>query len=147
MMITYIFKWPHKCPGRIRISNLLTSRISIIVQDPRSRKEYWRLQITDFVFVHHYNPWSLSSHEIVRIQYEWRNDVEVQYRYLFSGMVGRMLAPGTVLVFREAVSRLQSPDLVSRGLAAELLADQEQPHAIQQLLARLHQIQDLARYK
>jgi hypothetical protein len=65
---------------------------------------------------------------------------------LFSGMVGRMLAPGTVLVFREAVSRLQSPDLVSRGLAAELLADQEQPHAIQQLLARLHQIQDLARY-
>jgi hypothetical protein len=58
-----------------------------------------------------------------------------------------MLAPGTVLVFREAVSRLQSPDLVSRGLAAELLADQEQPHAIQQLLARLHQIQDLARYK
>ncbi len=61
-------------------------------------------------------------------------------------MVGRMLAPGTVLVFREAVSRLQSPDLVSRGMAAELLADQEQPHAIQQLLARLHQIQDLARY-
>jgi hypothetical protein len=61
-------------------------------------------------------------------------------------MVGRMLAPGTVLVFREAVSRLQSPDLVSRGLAAELLADQEQPHAIQQLIARLNQIQDLARY-
>jgi hypothetical protein len=60
-------------------------------------------------------------------------------------MVGRMLAPGTVQVFRDAVSRLQSPDLVSRGMAAELLADQQQPHAIQQILARLQQIQDLAR--
>ena len=56
-----------------------------------------------------------------------------------------MLPPGTVVLFRDAVSRLQSPDLVSRGLAAELRADQEQPHAIQQILARLQQIQDLAR--
>ena len=66
-------------------------------------------------------------------------------KLIFLGMVGRMLPPGTVVLFRDAVSRLQSPDLVSRGLAAELLADQEQPHAIQQILARLQQIQDLAR--
>ena len=45
--------------------------------------------------------------------------------------------------FNEAVTRLNSPDVVSRGIAADLLADQEQPGALQEVLGRVQQVQDL----
>ena len=65
---------------------------------------------------------------------------------IYSGMVGRLLPPSAVKGFRTAVYHQQSPDLVSRSLAAELLADQEQPFALEQILSRVHQVQDISRY-
>ena len=39
-------------------------------------------------------------------------------------MVGRLLPASSLASFKDAVLRQQSPDLVSKNLAAELLADQ-----------------------
>ena len=60
-------------------------------------------------------------------------------------MIGRLLPGSATSSFREAVFRQQSPDLVSRNLAADLLADQEQPHELEKLLSRIQQVQDLTR--
>jgi len=62
-----------------------------------------------------------------------------------AGMIGRLLPGSATFSFREAVFRQQSPDLVSRNLAADLLADQEQPHELEKLLSRIQQVQDLTR--
>ena len=61
-------------------------------------------------------------------------------------MVGRLLPGSAGRTFRSAVFRQQSPDLVSRSLAAELLADQDQPYALDQILSRVQQVHDLGRY-
>ena len=60
-----------------------------------------------------------------------------------AGMVGRLLPASIVATFSEAVGRLQSPDLVSRSIAADLLADQEQPAALQDVVAKVQQVGDV----
>ena len=59
------------------------------------------------------------------------------------GLVGRLLPQGASRAFSEGVARLQSPDLVSRSLAAEMLAEQEQPGLVQEVQGVVGQCQDL----
>ena len=69
---------------------------------------------------------------------------DVLHLLVAAGKVGKLLPPSTMAAFNEAVTRLNSPDLVSRGIAADLLADQEHPGALQEALGRVQQVQDLA---
>jgi len=62
---------------------------------------------------------------------------DVLYLLVAAGKVGKLLPPSTMAAFNEAVTRLNSPDVVSRGIAADLLADQEQPGALQEVLGRV----------
>jgi len=68
---------------------------------------------------------------------------DVLHLLVASSMVGRMLPPGTVNSFGDAVSRLQSPDLVSKSIAQEVLADQDQPGAMGEVLGRVGLVQDM----
>ena len=60
-----------------------------------------------------------------------------------AGLLGHLLPHSALNSFSEAVSRLQSPDLVSRSIAAELLADQEQPAALQEVVGKVQQVHDV----
>jgi len=65
----------------------------------------------------------------------------------YLGMVCRLLPASAFKGFKTAVYHQQSPDLVSRSLAADLLADQEQPYALERMLSRVQQVQDISRYR
>lgn len=58
-------------------------------------------------------------------------------------MVGKLLSGSTRKGFREDVYQQQAPDVVSRKLAAKILADQQQPCIIDQILCRIQQVHDL----
>jgi len=64
---------------------------------------------------------------------------------LASGKVGAMLSGSTLKSFRDDVYQQQAPDVVSRRLAAKILADQQNPAAIDQILCRIQQVHDLPR--
>jgi len=70
---------------------------------------------------------------------------DVLHLLVASGMVANLLSPGIRTHFADAVSRLCSPDLVGRSITADLLADQQHPEALQQITARLQQVQNLSR--
>jgi hypothetical protein len=60
-----------------------------------------------------------------------------------ASMVGRMLPPGTINTFSDTVARLHSPDLVSKSIAQEILADQDQPGAMGEVMGRIGLVQDM----
>ena len=66
--------------------------------------------------------------------------------YFTAGKVGAMLSGSTLKSFRDDVYQQQAPDVVSRRLAAKILADQQNPAAIDQILCRIQQVHDLPRY-
>jgi len=68
---------------------------------------------------------------------------DVLHLLVASSMVGRLLPPGTINTFNEAVARLHSPDLVSKSIAQEVLADQQQPGAISEVMGRVGLVQDM----
>ena len=57
-------------------------------------------------------------------------------------MVGRMFPPGIFNTFNDAVVRLHSSDLVSKSIAQEVLADQDQPGATGEVMGRVGLVQD-----
>ena len=70
---------------------------------------------------------------------------DVLHMLVASSMVGRMLPQGAIGMFNDAISTLQSPDLVSRSLAQDVLADQDQPGAVGEMMGRIGLIQDMQR--
>ena len=66
---------------------------------------------------------------------------DVLHLLVGASMVGRLRPRTTLTTFSDSVSRLQSPDLVSKSMAQEVLADQDRPTAMGEVMGRIGLVQ------